>query len=395
MFSIYYEITIEKGYITCGAKRQISNYIETLGYIPGSTLRGALVSILINNKNKDFKDYYELFMSSHVIFCNAYPIYNDKKCFPIPLSYFTCKDYPATGIWDRKSHSFYNYAVKEEPECFCGAELKQQSGFIYFDSEVRSGWYYSYSDNKLILPGNKIDDKTQSAGEDSGGFFFTEGKAGNIEGKAGNIKEEMVLYSFIHFKDEATKNNFKTEFSDVFNCDNKIVIGKRKSGTVTFSYDIDGVDETKALTDDYLPLSKTESDKLLYIYCFSDLILVDEFLNYKEHIDKEDIIKTVDKELKNKITIERLGEKVYVRNSVVSGFNNALGFPLIQDKIIEKGSVFVFSIEKHDSNDTTELNVYIARLKDYLLKNGLGLRRGEGFGRILINPPFLTEEVYD
>ena len=68
----------------------------------------------------------------------------------------------------------------------------------------------------------------------------------------------------------------------------------------------------------------------------------------------------------------------YTRTELVSGYNTYLRLPRQQVPAIAAGSVFVFDIE--DIRDCIDVNNFLK-----LEYNGLGLRKGEGYGRLAIN----------
>ena len=83
-------------------------------------------------------------------------------------------------------------------------------------------------------------------------------------------------------------------------------------------------------------------------------------------------------ELVNALSLETSELKLcssYTRTEVIGGYNSHLRLPRQQWPAIASGSVFAFEIEK--SLDQERLL--------QLEHNGLGLRKGEGYGRIAVN----------
>lgn len=71
------------------------------------------------------------------------------------------------------------------------------------------------------------------------------------------------------------------------------------------------------------------------------------------------------------------------QSQLIKGWNSAHGLPKEQDIATGRGSVFCYSFQ----GDDTDLAALIHEL--YILElEGMGLRRGEGFGRLSISSPF-------
>jgi hypothetical protein len=77
-------------------------------------------------------------------------------------------------------------------------------------------------------------------------------------------------------------------------------------------------------------------------------------------------------------------EKAFVQ---IQGWNMKDGLPKQEDVAIDMGSVFVYEMPEGVTADAPSF----AEWSDQLVRNGIGERRGEGFGRIQINDPFLRQ----
>lgn len=143
-----------------------SYFYETLGYIPGSTIRGAIAKYIGNKYVYRDNKFIQFFLKQPVIFCNLYPSGRDIRsrgmAKPIPLSARNCKTYPGFKVYmpdecpeEEKRHgskdilimSFLTKLISEEigaslplkEKCdHCRSSLKNLSGFyIIYSSEIK------------------------------------------------------------------------------------------------------------------------------------------------------------------------------------------------------------------------------------------------------------------
>jgi CRISPR-associated protein Csx10 len=118
---------------------------------------------------------------------------------------------------------------------------------------------------------------------------------------------------------------------------------------------------------------------LFTITCLSEMILLDAFLRPLKHLP-EDVVKV------------HLGDTLescelyahFAGTRIVQGWNGAYQRPCEDDMAIAKGSAFCFFYELSKGKTTQDLAQSLNTLK----RTGLGLRRAEGFGEIVINDPF-------
>jgi CRISPR-associated protein Csx10 len=122
-----------------------------------------------------------------------------------------------------------------------------------------------------------------------------------------------------------------------------------------------------------------QNGKVFSIYLYSDTILMDRTLSHKTTLDKEQLAFWMGwqngKGLEVYVTPQGQWKSFY-RAGMVLGFNQHRRMPLPMDVAISKGSVF--TIEYRGSED---LEAGISKLKS----EGLGLRRNEGFGMVVVN----------
>jgi CRISPR-associated Csx10 family RAMP protein len=105
---------------------------------------------------------------------------------------------------------------------------------------------------------------------------------------------------------------------------------------------------------------------------------MDKFMRYKSCIDEA--------YLKEEFELDNV-ECICAFNAVrgILGGNAAWGLPKDKEQAIEKGSVFFFKCNAEQEN-------LLESLKQ-IEKEGVGLRREEGFGRVYICDPFHINNV--
>jgi hypothetical protein len=127
-------------------------------------------------------------------------------------------------------------------------------------------------------------------------------------------------------------------------------------------------------------LSDAPPDEGFTLYCYTDLIAVDRFLRPVTTLDAESVWQLIGGSDSAPFNCEA----AYVATSRTTGFNGLAQLPRTADIGLAAGSTARFSWTTEDQQ--VRANAW------ELLKNahreGVGLRRGEGFGRVMINAPF-------
>jgi CRISPR-associated protein Csx10 len=113
----------------------------------------------------------------------------------------------------------------------------------------------------------------------------------------------------------------------------------------------------------------------------SPLILQDHLMRYRGTINGETLTRFTGFS-SSSLTIERLYQAASIRR--VIGWSELWGTPRSQEYAIETGSVFLFSASRPLEDGELES---LFKLE----KSGLGQRRSEGFGRLLVSDPFHLE----
>ena len=131
----------------------------------------------------------------------------------------------------------------------------------------------------------------------------------------------------------------------------------------------------------------TVPDKFYFaVTLHSPTIIRDDLLRYEGTLTAERLAQLLS-ERENKKVPKDTFERVYQAASVrrVTGWSELWGTPKANDYAIDMGSVFLFACQLDPDDDT------LLRMLYDLEEQGIGQRRAEGFGRILISDPFHRE----
>lgn len=120
--------------------------------------------------------------------------------------------------------------------------------------------------------------------------------------------------------------------------------------------------------------------------CLTDLILLDDFLRPCRAITAAQVARWLNLPWsKDETSVWCLNLRTGAR--LIAGWNAAHRLPKENDAAIEKGSVFLFAIQKNALEETALLEK-LANLENC----GVGWRRSEGFGQIVVCDPFHLQE---
>jgi CRISPR-associated protein Csx10 len=391
MYNIEIVVTLKEPAIFA-VGHEAGNLIRTHNYIPGNVILGAFVERFLYELKKSAKDseFKNFFLSDEVRFENLYPAGGEpgssRSTTPIPLSTLTCKDYPRPRsqkeeelMEDEDKHPYADFLLGEIiHECkkvissydgtrTCGAPLKNQEGFYYTKDNM---YNYRVYPAKVIRMHNVIKDDIQRPTEEVGGVFSFEA-----------LEEELFFRGFICFYDETIRNKFKDV---LFGTEEEIGLSlgrarHRGNGEATLKvldfeshYDI----PRGLLKRDFDSRWRTFQENMknhFTITLHSDAIVADRYLRY--HTTLTGSLLAMELGVPPK-AIKRL--KVFSLPIKIDGFSGIHGLPLESEVAIAKASAFLFEIKQLELLD--DIKIGLQRLEE----EGIGFRRNEGFGRLIV-----------
>jgi CRISPR-associated Csx10 family RAMP protein len=390
-------ILIPQEYLRISYTKAKENFMDSFGFIPGSSVRGALAKTFVNSQNGDWGNdtFRRAFLKSPVLFSDFYPTTQRIASKPIPISAQTCKAYPGLNIQDqdKESHGSKDILIAAtivkklremglnavlDDKCCCGSPMKGIYGFYLAELHQEPKLELSYRTNTKIaisrsrmvsaegqLYSYKFMDTMHNTGEPLKFIGFVtdlidEFKAHLISLNSGYIFVGGTRYrGFGKVKIEVEELN-KSFIGSVEDWQKRMETFTQKVKTPFLSIGMEGI-------DDYLFFSLT---------LLSDLILAPPAWS-------ESLISEVKRILKIEDSFLKL-ENVIARTYYRGGYSDAMGIRKDLFPVVSRGSAFVFSCMQNDRE------TILSNLPE-LLREGMGARREEGFGRVSFCDPFHIE----
>ena len=358
------------------------NIYYSFDYIPGSVLWGMCASLF---PKSNMQKFYETFFQDKVIFTNLYPFIGaDIVALPLPLSTFGCKHRPG---WTERSvisekHKFYDYLLgisKIDGKCQkCSSEKKSFTNGFYYK---KGNTYYSYNTEKTIDMHNHIDDELQTTKTIDGLYSYEVLTKG----------QKFIGYILLH----GEWDEFK-EINGLIDSINgrRISIGKgRNNGyglsTINFlvgkNYKLNN--EVRLYLSDGLNLSK--DDHKFTLTFLSDSFLLDKYGNYFTYVDEVVLCDILNPNYDINSIFHPEDFKLirsFCRKKEIDGFNIKHNLPKNKMIGLQKGSAFYFD---YIGSEYIKLNERLLEIE----RNGVGIRKSEGYGIVAINLPYHKENI--
>ncbi len=363
-------------------KSESGNRYHTNIYIPGYTLLGALAwkiaQSLDLNDNKVYEKFIKLFRKGEVKVSPLYPAWKLEDyiypSIPSPQDFLTCKKHP-----EKYEHGIKGYAtdVVEPPNCgVCSKEgietpLVPLNKFLpILEGQKQINVVLREEMHIAINP---------ATGKTKEGVLF-----GYI-----SVESGQYFVGLIEIEDWVNFVNLIRINESNENITFELRLGKASSrgyGKVKVwlqsKENPENIFLGKPLGERVIDL--TQPITMTFI---TDAILMDcwgRFLTlHKELLDKE-YEKSLKELLELNIDIKEI-TNTYVKSKIVDGFNTYLGLPKWRDFGITAGSSICFKLKSPDNKDEI-----LKRLGE-IEKEGIGLRREEGFGRVAFNHPVYSK----
>ncbi|MFN8578244.1 MAG: RAMP superfamily CRISPR-associated protein [Candidatus Sericytochromatia bacterium] len=357
-----------------------SNFPSCSDYISGSLLRGALAGQYIREYEED--DFFNSVFPENTIFGNLYPVNENITSF-FPSSAVSCKRYglehgvkdnlfifSAQELFFNKNHSLKNL---EKSYCCnnkntCNHDLKPQTGFYYKkDNSIKT-----VKVEKQVHIHTGINRDTGNVQE---GIFYSLEEISPYYTDKNNEKFKLLFEGEISIKENHIEKfkNFCSENEFFMGSDKSRGKGRVKISSIeeiTTSNDLnERLNHFNLKYQEYLKKNFNldySNDFFFSLDFTSDSILLDKFLRYS--------YLSLEMEKFNLIFQS-------VSSLNIKGWNSLWGLPKETEIAVKKGSCYLFSIPKSDINSLKEILTHWE-------ENGLGLRKNEGFGKVLISNPF-------
>jgi CRISPR-associated protein Csx10 len=352
---VEYEIELLEP-VLAGRLDEDENTASSLDYLPGSMLRGAIIGKYMRERGHKKIDAGEpekrrLFFDGTTRYLNAYPLVLERRSLPVPFSWYRVKDEEDTA---------YDFSLSKNIEK--KQWVKIPFPFCVFPNDMDDDKAY------LIRPEQRLSI-----------HIARNRRKGTAYKKTGTLPGENMDALF-RYRSLAEGQHFKgviicgaDEDVELFKelMQGEMFIGKSSRagyGRIGFS----NVRCCRSPDWREVPMQlESEGNKICFTLA-SDALIRDDQGQFS--LSPIDLIKTIEEQLGVSLELEAS----YLREQLIGGFNRKWGLPLPQAQAFAMGSVFVCN--KPDCD--------FQKLKNKLEKlevTGIGMRRIDGYGRVLVN----------
>jgi CRISPR-associated protein Csx10 len=369
--------------VVVAERAESGNQLASLGYIPGPALLGALAVRAASlcglewaDHSPSYRDFVEVFRRGGIRFSPLYPakrIINDLyPCIPWPRDLLTCQVFPGFAH-ERDAHGASGWAAAAEPPWHCEQCAAQDRRDVPL--KALGGFVRMVPDDARLHPPElreemhvRIDPRTHRASR--GDLFgYTALEVGQFligEMVCAGEHDWELLCELCELPGE--RQTFEVRVGRA---------SRRGYGRLTLWLEKlpaerptcwQGADLAERVRDPGAPLTLT---------LLTDAVLTDPWGRFRQRLDEEGWLSGL------------LGTAVRVRSSYsmarpVDGFNTHLGLPRWRDVALQAGSSVGFV-----AAGPADAGALLDRLRQ-LERDGIGLRRQEGFGQVVFNHPVYT-----
>lgn len=337
------------------------NQFDTCAFIPGSVLLGALAGRVAQSSDlanpEMYRDFVSLFLRGGVTFPMLYPAYQHKNnlypAIPAPFGLMTCSVVP----FQRDSEGHGAYPAGAHDNCpKCGKRLEPVNEFVILK---RGSYIYSPSrSSEMHISVDKITHRVVKGDL----YGYTVLSAGQYFVGELLCAGEAVWQRLQEMTDIAERVPLTLQLGKA---------RQRGYGQATVWLER-CVDRPPDWIQSSLEQRVTDPSQPLTLTLLTDTIIANAWgqralgfaENWLEAVLGQEPLEIHD---------------AYVRAKAVDGFNATLGLPRWRDTALAAGSVVWISL-KNPPDD------WITRMQR-LEAEGIGLRRNEGFGRVVFNHP--------
>lgn len=335
------------------------NTDESLPYIPGSLIRGAIIARYLANGGDSQSDAFtQLFLDGSVRYLNAYPLGEESpvRTLPAPYCWVQEKDSTASDALTRRRVYDMRHEATPIPSKGIG------SGFTYLGMSAETpqrAVVYQQSptfSTAVHTSRNRLRGRAVPGDDDSALFRY----------KA--LAPRQYFAGVILLPDDPEL----PEYSKSDDVQNLLADPLLLGGSTTAGYGLVEVTDSQVK-----PVANTAkaipAQSFFTLYFASNAILRDPQTGQAGPFVAE--------WLQKKWGVEITVQESFSRMTWVGGFNATWGLPLPQTWAVQMGSVYVLRAEQEIS----------AKQVQHFLEQGMGQRLAEGFGEVQIDPGWPAE----
>jgi CRISPR-associated protein Csx10 len=377
-----------RGPLTLTDAPEVGNVIGSLDFIPGSSLRGTLAWYMLRHGwETDQHPFQSMFVHEQVCFGPLYPAlpWTQKASlpFPMPRSVLTCKY--TQGVWGREKAHKDAHGVRDvirgggleacgyhDDHGNCEAPLVPTSGYV-----------------QVVPLGTGLG--LQPIGVERNSFQRTEIDDGTLRGKDQQLYTTEAIPAGTWFAGflwgPPALLSALLAVCPVSHDPALLHVGKSRTrghGELEVFFRIPAEDSHQEypllLPQDHSPLIDPDASNGFTLTLYSDTIAIDSLLRPITRLDGEVLWNLLGRAGASPLTIER----GYAGIRQIAGFNSVPGLPRTPDWALVAGSTWHILWQPGAS---ASQRAEVATLLQRAVKDGVGLRRGEGFGRVIVDLP--------
>jgi hypothetical protein len=367
-------VTISRAYLS-------GNHMETASHVSGSMLRGALAALWETARLGD-RDFLDLFCRGKITFHGLFPIpsgdegenFIAKRRFPyrMPLSAFVCKYHPPAT--EDPGHPYVDAVFQlNTRKCLaCKAPLKQcKAPEYYYRNDDPNSEPKPLEPRKEVYLYHGAERATRRARTAALYSYSSicngEQFIGWLSGAPADLEKFMELFnkSFHVQHDSNDEYSFKL----------RVGIGKKRRGFLHTRMKLFPEEA------DFRP-AFVINGRVLVVVLQTPAIVYDNLFRPVTDLDAQTVFRDMlqNYPLKDNQPFKRFSARV-----VVDGWSNVYRLPRKPDQALSAGSVFAYKLTNEVGKGQEK--DFADKLK-VLQAVGIGERRNEGYGQILVNPRF-------
>lgn len=360
------------------ASPETGNLARTHGHIPGTSVRGAIAAALLRSGwDANSTAFAEIFVREGIHFGPLFPSLTwAGRCrsmpFTAPRSVLTCKLRPGIRGDAVESHGVVDVLGANTKQLLRCGEPGCDAALVPFDSILQHEIVEDPAQHllrRVDVPlqtsvHTEIDAETERAKD---GMLYAQELVPEDTWFGGYLWGRLDLLASLRHALGAAREGVS------------LGVGKARTrghgGLRVFLYDPPA--QAHPLFPAFLPSKAVDAGRGFTVTLYSDLVAIDELLRPVTRLDEKKLWMLIGGTDDPPFRLDR----GYVATRLIAGFNGVPGRPRTVDVAIAAGSCWRFSWA--DGRPTQDDRELLERAGS----RGLGMRRGEGFGRIVLNLP--------
>lgn len=312
---------------------------DTVSYIPGTSIRGAIINGIAKNSGQYFENIKQKLFSDKVKFLNCYPVFDEKIFIPSPKGFYQKRDQKEDG------QEVQNILVKGRVESEYDKKASM-APFAYWDKAGECIYHRDVKKKDDLNIWLAQDDKDQEK------KIF----------RNTYIDREQTFLGLIAVEEE----DARTDIEDAIVLElkkGKVQLGSRQTAGYGKCIIVDVNLTESSPYDAYAVKSPLKEE--CYMYLLSDMAMVNEY-GENTGLNEKYLAKLLDNESVRVTYCAASAGTARGRNSTWKSMVPAV-------PVYQKGSVFKLEFEG-------ELPIEKVKKLEY---DGIGIKRNEGFGQVL------------